>query len=364
MTTNCHYEGSQDLSDNRSVVWVAPEKLEVQHRDVPELKDDDVLVEVIATGICGSDAHVWASNPAKPPPVLGHESAGRILKVGSKVTDRQVGQRVAVEPGFPCMKCEFCVVGKPNVCANLAYCGHTQNGTLQRFVVCPASVTVPIPENVSWKSAGSIQPLAIAVQLGRRANMRAHQTVAVFGCGPLGLLIMGVARAYGVKKIIAFDVEQSRVDFAVKYGADVGILSPMNTSGTEPLEFASSFVKEVVAKHKLGSGVDLTIEASGAEACVQMGVHITKPGGMLIQAGLGKPLMAVPLSLLTAKELTMKGTVRYTPGCFADAIDLLARGAVDLESLVTSTYPLTRINDAFVAQKARKDIKIVVMNQE
>ena len=97
-------EGSLDLFNNRSVVWVAPEKLEVQHRGVPELKEDDVLVEVIATGICGSDAHVWASNHSRPPPVLGHESAGKIIKIGSKVTDREVGQRVAVEPGFPCMK--------------------------------------------------------------------------------------------------------------------------------------------------------------------------------------------------------------------------------------------------------------------
>lgn len=91
---------------------------------------------------------------------------------------------------------------------------------------------------------------------------------------------MAVARAYGVKKIIAFDVEESRVDFAVKYGADVGVLSPINTTGIEPMEFASTFISDIAKKHNLGSGVDLTIEASGAEVCVQMGVHITKPGGM------------------------------------------------------------------------------------
>ena len=89
---------------NRSVVWVAPEKVEIQHRDVPEIGAEDVLVEVISTGICGSDAHVWASNPEKQPPVLGHESAGKISRIGSKVKDRGVGQRVAIEPGFACMK--------------------------------------------------------------------------------------------------------------------------------------------------------------------------------------------------------------------------------------------------------------------
>lgn len=100
------------------------------------------------------------------------------------------------------------------------------------------------------------------------------------GCGPLGLLVMAVARSYGVKKIIAFDIEQSRVDFAVKYGADVGIVSPLNTGGVPPLDFASDFISETMEQHNLGSGVDLTIEASGAETCVHMGVYITKPGGM------------------------------------------------------------------------------------
>ena len=92
------------ITSNRSVVWTAPSNVEIQHREVKELGDEDVLVEVISTGICGSDAHVWESNPVKAPPVLGHESAGKISKVGSKVTSRYIGQRVAIEPGCACMK--------------------------------------------------------------------------------------------------------------------------------------------------------------------------------------------------------------------------------------------------------------------
>ncbi len=166
-------------STNLSVVWTAPKKAELQHRPVREVGDDEVLVQIISTGICGSDAHVWESDPAKPPPVMGHESAGKIYKIGAKVTDRFVGQRVAVEPGIACMKCEFCIRGQPNVCANLAYCGHTEDGTLTQWFVCGSHMTVPLPDTVSWTEAGCIQPLAIAVQLGRKANMRAHQSVAV-----------------------------------------------------------------------------------------------------------------------------------------------------------------------------------------
>ena len=100
--TNGH--STHGITSNRSVVWVAPSNVDIQHREVKELGEEDVLVEVISTGICGSDAHVWESNPAKAPPVLGHELAGKISKVGSKVTSRTVGQRVAIEPGFACMK--------------------------------------------------------------------------------------------------------------------------------------------------------------------------------------------------------------------------------------------------------------------
>lgn len=167
------------LDNNRSVVWTAKEQVDFQHRNVPEVGDGDVLIEVVSTGICGSDVHVWSSNHENQPPVMGHESAGRIIQLGSKVTDRFIGQRVAIEPGFPCMKCEYCIRGRPNICANLSYCGHTKDGTLSRFHVAPQELTVPIPDTVSWEQAGCIQPLAIAVQLARRANMRAQQTVAI-----------------------------------------------------------------------------------------------------------------------------------------------------------------------------------------
>ncbi|KAI1865757.1 hypothetical protein JX265_008080 [Neoarthrinium moseri] len=350
---------------NRACVWVGPRQVEVQQRPIEPVGENDVLVKVISTGICGSDCHNWESASVSKQLVLGHESSGIIEKVGPAVKDRTVGQRVAVEPGFACMTCEFCVRGNPNICANLKYCGlDPTDGTLSQYVTVKSSMTVPIPENVSWEEAGSIQPLAIAVQLGRRASLNAHQTMAIFGCGPLGLLILAVAKAYGVRKVIVFDIEQSRVDFAVKYGADTGVVPPQKGQGIESLAFAQDYANQIVKQHDIGSGFDIAVEASGAEICSQMAICMLKNGGTCIQAGLGKPLTSVPLFLLTAKELSIKGIVRYTPGCFADAIDLLSRKKVDLKPLITSTYPLTRCSEAFEAQHARKEIKIVIMNQE
>ncbi|KAL2811093.1 chaperonin 10-like protein [Aspergillus granulosus] len=350
---------------NRAVVWVAARTLEIQERPIDLPGPNDVVVQVMATGICGSDAHNWESSSVSRQLVLGHESAGIIIEVGADVHDRHVGQRVAIEPGFACLKCEFCLRGNQNTCANLKYCGlDPTDGTLKQYFTCGAHMAVPIPDGINWEEAGAIQPLAIAVQLGRRAELTANKTLAIFGCGPLGLLVIAVAKAYGVRKIIVFDVEQSRLDFAVKYGADIGILSPKNDGSVEPLAFAQAFTNQVSQRHGLEHGVDISVEASGAEACAQMAITILKAGGTCIQAGLGKQLTAIPLFLVTVKDLNIKGTVRFTPGCYADAIDLVSRGKVDLKSLITAVYPLTRANDAFAAQHARKDIKIIIMNQE
>ncbi|KAI8280961.1 hypothetical protein K4K56_011958 [Colletotrichum sp. SAR 10_98] len=336
-------------TSNKAVVWVGPKKLEIQERPVRPPGDNEVLVEIVATGICGSDCHNWESDKVSRQLVLGHESSGVIIQTGKSVKDRFVGQRVAVEPGFACMNCEFCVKGNPNICANLKYCGlDPTDGTLCQYFTCMPSMTVPIPDTISWEEAGAIQPLAIAVQLARRASLNAHQTMAIFGCGPLGLLVLAVAKAYGVKKVIMFDIESSRTQFAETYGATVGIVPPKNEDPS----------------HELGNGFDVIVEASGAESCIQMAIAMLKSGGTCIQAGLGETLTSVPLFLVTAKEINIRGTVRYTPGCFADAISLLERRLVDLKPLVTSTYALTDAAQAFEAQHARKDIKIVVMNQE
>ncbi|KAF9881499.1 xylitol dehydrogenase [Colletotrichum karsti] len=353
-------------TSNRAVVWAGARKLNIEQRPIRAPNDDEVLVEIITTGICGSDCHNWESDQVSCQLILGHESAGIIVQLGKKVVNRHLGQRVAVEPGFSCRECEFCGRGNPNICANLKYCGmDPTDGTLSQYFTCRASNTVPIPDEVSWEEAGAIQPLAIAVQVARRASLNPSQSLAIFGCGPLGLLILAVAKAYGVKKIVMFDIEKSRTRFAESYGAHVGLVTPKHEDPSkDTLSFAQAYAKEIIANHDLGHGFDVSIEASGAEVCATMAVCMLKAGGTCIQAGLGKPMASVPLFLITANELNVKGTVRYTHGCFEDAIGLLSRKAVDLRPLITATYPLTQANEAFEAQHSRNDIKIVIFNQK
>ncbi|KAI9148823.1 2-keto-3-deoxy-L-rhamnonate aldolase [Paramyrothecium foliicola] len=181
-----------------------------------------------------------------------------------------------------------------------------------QYYTCPAQLTVPIPDSISWEEAGSIQPLAVAVQVAKRASLEPEHTVAIFGCGPLGLLVLAVCKAHGLKRIVVFDIEQSRVDFAVSYGAHTGIVPPKCPSGTDPLDFASGYAKDILAEHQLGNGFDVTIEASGAEICTQMAICMLKNGGACVQAGLTKSLASVPLFMVTANELSITGKLTTT----------------------------------------------------
>ncbi|CBF75582.1 hypothetical protein AN3700.2 [Aspergillus nidulans FGSC A4] len=305
---------------NNAAVRVSHLTLAIQDRPVTPPGPNEVLVQVISTGICGSDTHNWNNPNVSRELILGHESAGLrglIVEIDSEVKDRHVGQRMAVEPGFACAtrKCPdnqedaFCLRGNPNTCANLKYCGlDPTDGTLQQYFTCKAHMAIPIPEEISWEEAGAIQPLAIAVQLARRAALSATaKVVGDGGCGPLGLLVIAIAKAYGVCKIVVFDIEQSRLDFALSYGEDIGVLSPKISENVEPLKFVFEFTSSVVREHNLGHGVDISVEASGADSSAQMALTILKPRGTCIQAGLGKRLTKPLFFLLIANELTLRG---------------------------------------------------------
>ncbi|KAK8858800.1 hypothetical protein IAR55_003030 [Kwoniella newhampshirensis] len=356
---------------NRGCMLLKPKTIEIQDIGVPQIGPDEVLVQCISTGICGSDVHNYTNGGigtdlVKAPLCLGHETAGLVAQVGSNVKDFVLGQKVAIEPGIPCRLCAHCKHGRTNLCYNLKHASlPPTHGSLCQYYATHQSHLVPIPEGISWEEAGSIQPLAVAVQLARRAHFTAGQTVAVFGCGPLGLLVMAVARAFGVSKILAFDISGKRVKFAKDYIADFTAVSPPLSDGQDLTSWSISLKQEMLAAAGIDpKGVDVVVEASGAEPCMHAGIEILHTGGTYVQAGLGKPITSFPTLKITSKELTVVGTVRYTGDCFETAIGMMASGAVDLKPLITKTYPLTKSIEAFEAVREGSEIKVVVMNQE
>ncbi|KIR69635.1 xylitol dehydrogenase [Cryptococcus bacillisporus CA1873] len=435
-----------NLPENTSCVLLKKRNIVVKPKPMPILQPDGVLVKVVATDklihsgkltcllipsrICGSDLHNYLAGgvggrPVTEPIVMGHESSGEVIAVGDLVKTHKVGDRVAIEPGLPCRRCINCKEGKVNICLNMHYCGAPGSvGSLSRYFALPADMAPHIPDHLSWEEAGCIQPLAVGIQVGKRVDLGPHNTVAIFGCGPIGLISAAVAHAYSARKIIAFDNNPQRVEFAKKYispltgkpiidhvflvkdlptsslkdshasgngnmtngqtealahalgesgsGAGMGDGEMLDedheeTIGDKKWEWAKKIVAGFVQEAGLTAeeGVDRVVEATGAEDCMLMGIAIAKQGGNYLAVGLGHiQTNCFPTLAITNKEINVMGITRYTASCFPSALDLLSRGVVDVKQLITKTFPLTQSTEAFEAVAAGQDIKVVIKNQE
>ncbi|KIJ99359.1 hypothetical protein K443DRAFT_173424 [Laccaria amethystina LaAM-08-1] len=348
------------MSANPAFVLRGIEDVIFEDRPIPRVSDDDVLVEVKKTGICGSDVHYLLEGRigdfvVEKPMVLGHESAGIIAKIGTKVKHLKVGDRVAMEPGATCRSCETCKAGRYELCPAIIFAATPPyDGTLSRYYLLPADLAYLLPENVSLEDGAMMEPLSVAVHsVSTLGAFRTNQSIAVFGCGPIGLLCMAVARALGASRIIAVDINPDRLGFAKQYAAAQTYLPVEANEGESAIDFIKRNAKHMKNQLQIDDrgerSIDLVVDASGAEASVQTAFYIAKAGGTFVQVGMGNPNVTVNISLLTIKELTYKGSFRYGPGDYLLAISLVAQGRVDLKPLVTHRF---KFEEAIIAFKA------------
>jgi len=284
----------------------------------------------------------------------------------------KVGDRVALEPGATCRTCDACKSGRYELCPDIVFAATPPNdGTLARYYSLPADLAYVLPDNVSLEEGAMIEPLSVGVHAVHRiGNFRASQSIAVFGCGPVGLLCMAVAKASGASRIIAIDVNSARLDFAKTYAATAIYLPPKIEQGEGNLEYSgrsAACMKAELGIEDTGSrSIDLVVDASGAEVSIQTAFYIAKTGGTFVQVGMGKPNVAVNLGLLMQKELKYQGSFRYGPGDYPMAISLVAQGKVDLRSLVTHRFEFSDAITAFNATRAGRSedgkgvIKVII----
>jgi len=343
-----------------------PHELTFEDRPIPELKNDkDVLIQVKITGICGSDVHFWQDGCigdfiVKAPMVLGHESSGIIIKIGPAVRSLKVGDRVALEPGIPCRHCVQCKAGKYNLCADIKFAATPPNdGTLAKYYVLPEDFCVLLPENVSLEEGALVEPLSVGVHVMKQAGIKPGQSIVVFGVGPIGLLCCAVARAFGASKVIAIDVNQARLDFALKYAA-TGVFNPQTQGGQSPTENADK-IRELFG---FTAGTDVAVDASGAQQSITTAIHVLRHGGVFVQVGMGKPIIDFPIVALCCKEITMRGSFRYGPGDYQLAVDLISAGRVSVKELVTGRVKFTQAEEAFCQVLSGKGIKILIEGVE
>ena len=318
--------------------------LRIHDEAIPEAGEGQKLVCVTSVGVCGSDLH-WFSEAGigdaqlKHPLVLGHEFAG--------VTED--GQRVAVDPAIPCGDCEFCKEGHPNLCDHLIFAGHDKtDGGLREWISWSEKSLIPIPDSLSDADGAMLEPLGIAIHSVDLGKLKPGMTVGVFGCGPIGLLIIQMAKVSGVANIIATDQLTHRAEAAQRFGASKAYLAG-DDSRLSQIEAATN-----------GRGVDVSFEAAGAQEAVDDAVAAVRPGGKVILAGIpGDDRTSFSASIARRKGLTIK-LVRRMKHTYPRAIELVSKGLVDVRSLVTHRFTLEEAREAFAVAERREGLKVIV----
>jgi L-iditol 2-dehydrogenase len=337
-----------DAARNLTARFHAARDVRLASEPIPPLRDGQSLVEITAVGLCGSDLHWYDEGGIGDarityPIVGGHEMAGVVR--GGPLD----GVRVAVDPAIPCHHCDLCIAGHPNLCREIVFAGHADcDGGLQRYLAWPTARLYPLPDTLSDADGAMLEPLGVAVHAVDLGHVRLGASVAVLGCGPIGLLMIQVARAAGAARILAADPLSHRRAAATARGADV-VLDPSDASYTERL-----------ASFTAGLGVDVAFEIAGNDAAVAAAVEVVRPGGRVVLAGIpSAETTSFPASPARRKGLTFT-MVRRMKEVYPRAIALVTSGLVDVREVVSHRFPLTEVADAFETAVARRGLKVLV----
>jgi L-iditol 2-dehydrogenase len=318
----------------KALALVAYNRFELQERPTPDIGPDDVLLKVAACGICGSDVHGMdgSSGRRRPPIIMGHEAAGAIARLGSNVTDWKEGDRVTFDSTINCGKCWFCRRGQINLCDHREIFGVSceecrREGALAEYVVVPRHILYRLPDSLSFRHAAMVEPVAVAVHAVNRSHVQLGDTAVVLGAGVIGLLLVQALRAAGCGRIMAVDLDPTKLEFACKLGADDALRPDQNDVAAE------------VMRRTDGRGADLALEAVGIAPTVQTGVKCLRKGGRLTLVGLLADKVEMPMQTIVTRELTIDSSY-ISCGEYPACLDLMARRAIDVEPLISGVAPL------------------------
>lgn len=318
---------------------------------MPEVRANHVLIEVKATGVCGTDIHIYHGEyAANPPVIMGHEVAGLVADVGEGVTNCQVGDRVTCETYFSvCNECDFCRAGLPNLCPQRKSIGSGVHGGFTQYVLVPAHNIHLLPANVDLIAGALSEPLTCCVHALERTHVEPGETVIVSGPGAIGLLMAQVVKAAGAKVVVlGTGADTARLVMAQTLGADLALNVE---EGTTP---------QIVADLTGGVGADVVFECAGVGASAQSCLKLVRRRGRYGQVGLfGKPI-TWDLDLVCYKELEVHGSFAHLPSAWRKALKLMASGQVQTRPLVSAILPITEWQAAFDAFERRDGLKIVL----
>ncbi len=307
------------------------------HKDVPEpiVKAEEVLVEVRACGICGSDVHGWDGSTGRriPPIIMGHEAAGIIAGVGNQVKGWHTGDRVTFDSTIYCGKCHYCRRGQINLCDHRRVLGvscdeYRQHGAFAEYVAIPQHILYRLPDDLSFEQAAMVEALSIACHAVGRTPIALNDTAVVVGAGMIGLLVIQSLRAAGCGRIFAVDRATDRLELACRLGADEG-LNP-----------DSDQVLARVLEGTENQGADIAFEVVGITPTLKLAIECLRKGGSLTLIGNLSPETEFPLQRVVTRELSLYASCASS-GEYPACLDLMARGAINVDSLISAVAPLS-----------------------
>jgi L-iditol 2-dehydrogenase len=326
----------------KAMLLTGIKQFELKQVPDPEIVyDTDVLIRIKMVGVCGSDIHYYTAGRigtqvVRFPFILGHEAAGIVEKIGRKVKTVKPGQRIAIDPASSCGRCDQCKAGREHTCRKLVFLGNPKQlaGCLSEFIVLPEKCCYPIKKRMSFEQATISEPLAIGLYAVQRSMLPARAQVGILGAGPIGMSVFHVLRTKSVARVFITDKIEERLRFAKK-------LKPALTGNPD----TGDIVKEISELEPLL--LDVVYECSGDDHAIVQGVELLKPGGILVIVGITEvDTITLPIHELRRKEITIVN-VRRQVHCTQKALDLLDRGRINMDSMVTHHFPLEDTQRAF-----------------
>lgn len=324
-------------------------RMEVVQVPRPEAGPHDLLVRVGAAGICGTDPHILhGMYPATFPIIPGHEYAGEVVAVGSEVNEFRPGDRVAVDPNILCGYCSFCRAGKVHLCKNLVALGVNIPGGFAEFSLVPVGQAYRLPASFSLAQAALAEPVACCLRGLDLAGIRSGDRVAIFGCGPMGAIILQLALLQGASSVIVIEPQAGRRRRAEALGAQ-WVIDPTMESAVEAI------------RAQYPDGVEVVFDCSGNVDAVREALQLAMRGGTVMLFGVcdkNKNLEINPF-WINDSEITIRGSYN-NPNTMARAVDLLVSGRLDAAAVVTHHYPLAQAQEAFRASGSSDTLKVVI----
>jgi L-iditol 2-dehydrogenase len=328
---------------NPSAVLYGPHDVRIEDRPVPGLAPGQVLVEIAAIGICGSDVHYYEHGRigeyvVRDPMIIGHESAGTVVDVGDGIDRNRVGELVALEPGVPCRTCTQCLQGRYNLCPRVIFFATPPvDGSISRYVTIDAAFAHPAPPGLTAEQAAMAEPVSVGIWAARKSALTGGDRVLITGAGPIGLLAGQVVRALGAETTVITDLS----DFRLARARDLGLRTAQ--AGTQ-----------------LEEEFDVLLECSGAPAALTEGMRALAPAGRVALVGMGADTVTLDVALVQGRELSVTGVFRYA-NTYPLALQLISNGAINVTDVITHRFALEETERALTISRIdRNSLKAMV----